>query len=106
MRPQQRQNWERDDYELDDEFKDISKLVREHHSTPPKVPRRLDRLIRKYASQNSGTDLQNNWLLGPGLQLAMVILLFFVIGLMFVSSLELATKSSEPQEKTSIYREQ
>ncbi len=104
MRPQQK-NWEHDDYELDDEFKDISNLVHEHHSSPPKVPRRLDRLIRRYASQQAGSDLQNNWLLGQGLQLAMVILLFFVIGVMFVSSLDQTTQSPQTPEKTSIHRE-
>ena len=99
---QQQNNWESEDFELEQEFEDISDLVRKNRPSPPKVPRRLDRLIRRYAIGQSGDELQNNWLLGSGLQLALVVLLLFVIGVMFISSLEQNSRENEAPVNTVI----
>ena len=105
MNMQQHNNWEPDDFELEQEFEDVSNIVRKNQTPPPKVPRRLDRLIRKYATGQSGDQLQNNWLLGSGLQLALVVLLLFVIGMMFISSLEQTIPENEAPTHPVIQRE-
>ena len=86
MRAEQK-NWEEDDFELDAEFDDITTLVSRHQAKPPRVPGRLDRLIRKQA--DTGTrKLKHEWLFGPSIQLALVALIIFSIGTMYVASLQ------------------
>jgi len=105
MNMQQQNNWESEDFELEQEFKDVSNLVRKNRPPSPKVPRRLDRLIRRYATGQSGDELQNNWLLGSGLQLALVVLLLFVIGVMFITSLEQSSRENESPVNPVIQRD-
>lgn len=83
----QREQWNREDVELEEEFEDVTSAWRQSRGKPPRPPRSLDRQIKAQAGYQAGESLTQSWVLGPGPQLVLVICLLFGIGLFFVASL-------------------
>ena len=83
MTQQAQQDWDDEDFELEIEFADVTRLTRLNKSKPPRVPGKLDRLIRKHAMFSASEKLVQNWLLSPAMQLVLVTLLIFSIAVMY-----------------------
>ncbi|MBV1879357.1 MAG: hypothetical protein KUG79_17080 [Pseudomonadales bacterium] len=80
----QKQNWDKEDDSLQEEFLDIHELYQRNQHKPKPVSRRLDRLIRQQARVNQHQDLSKNWIFSAAVKLTLAILLLFSIGLAFV----------------------
>lgn len=91
----QREQWNREDLELEEEFEDVASAWRQSRGKPPSPPRSLDRQIKAQAGYRAGESLTQSWVLGPGPQLVLVVCLLFGIGLFFVASLKDAQQIPE-----------
>ena len=83
-----RKNWDEDDFEIHEEFEDVSSTLDAIKSFAPRVPRRLDRRIRNLANYQSASELSHNWIFSRAPQLALATILLFGIGIYFVLGLE------------------
>jgi hypothetical protein len=88
MKMNNRQNWDEDDFEIHEEFEDVSSTLDAIKSSAPRVPRRLDRRIRDLANYQSANELSDNWIFSRAPQLALAAILLFGIGVYFVLGLE------------------
>jgi hypothetical protein len=88
MKMNNRQNWDEDDFEIHEEFEDVSSTLDAIKSFAPKVPRRLDRRVRDLANYQSASELSHNWIFSRAPQLALAAFLLFGIGVYFVLGLE------------------
>jgi hypothetical protein len=88
MKMNNRQNWDEDDFEIHEEFEDVSSTLDAIKSFAPRVPRRLDRRIRDLANYQSASELSHNWIFSKAPQLALAAILLFGIGVYFVLGLE------------------
>lgn len=84
----QREQWDREDVELAEEFEDVTSAWRQSRGKPPHPPHSLDQQIKAQAGYQAGESLTQSWMLGQGPQLVLVICLLFGIGLFFVASLK------------------
>lgn len=91
----QREQWNREDLELEEEFEDVTSAWHKSRGKPPRPPRSLDRHIKAQAGYQASESLTQSWVLGPGPQLVLVICLLFGIGLFFVASMQEAPQDPE-----------
>jgi hypothetical protein len=94
MKMNNRQNWDEDDFEIHEEFEDLSSTLDAIKSFAPRVPRRLDRRIRDLANYQSASELSNNWIFSRAPQLALAAILLFGIGVYFVLGLERTSEAT------------
>jgi len=88
MKINSRQNWAEEDFEIHEEFEDVSSALDSIKSFVPRVPGRLDRRIRNLANYQTASELSHNWIFSRAPQLALAAILLFGIGVYFVLGLE------------------
>ncbi|MFT7042694.1 MAG: hypothetical protein ACJAW7_001452 [Candidatus Azotimanducaceae bacterium] len=81
-------NWQDDDNQLQNDFADISALHQGSTTVNPEVPQDLSESVLRQARLHQAENMTTSWILSPAMLLALATLLLFVIGILYVVSLD------------------